>query len=257
MSNRHGAFIWYELLTSDADAAQRFYQDVVGWTFASFGGTAVDGPQDYRILSAPDGDGVAGLMKLPDGAPMGPGWYGYIGVDDVDATIAAITADGAAIQMPATDLEGVGRIAMVTDPQGAPIYVMRGSSPEASNAFKPDGIGHGVWNELVTSDPAAAMSFYTTHFGWKKDGEMPMGDMGAYEFLSHDGGMIGAMMRGHERPAWGYFFRVGAIDPVVDRIRAAGGTMLHGPHQVPGGDWVVQARDPQGAMFGVVGSRSE
>ena len=117
MPNPHGSFIWYELMTTDAAAAGRFYGEVVGWTVGERG---VSGVSDYRIFSAGEA-AVAGLMTLPAGAAEGgmrPGWFGYIGVDDVDAAVAGITAAGGAIHMPAMDLPGVGRLAMVADPQG-------------------------------------------------------------------------------------------------------------------------------------------
>lgn len=253
MTNSHGSFIWYELMTTDPEAAGSFYSDVIGWRVGGFGGATISGEGDYRIFTAPDGEGAGGMMKAPGDAL--PGWFGYIGVDDVDAATEAVKAAGGSVHVPPTDLPGVGRMALLADPQGAPFYVMRGSSDQPSTAFKATALGHATWNELVTSDPAGAMSFYTGQFGWKKDGEMPMGELGAYEFLSHDGGMIGAMMRAQEHSFWGCYFRVGAIDPVVNRIKAGGGEVLHGPNEVPGGDWVVQALDPQGARFGVVGSR--
>ena len=133
--NPHGSFIWYELLAEDPDAAAAFYGDVIGWTAASAGQPGVD----YRIFSA-GGIPVAGHMKLPDGAEqagMRPGWLGYIGVDDVDTAVAGIERAGGRVHMPAMDLEGVGRIALLADPQGLPFYVMRGASGEASHSFDP------------------------------------------------------------------------------------------------------------------------
>jgi uncharacterized protein len=127
MTNQHGDFIWYELLTKDADAAGDFYGRVVGWTSTSSGQPGMD----YRFLSSGDGsdnkDGVGGYMTItPDMAANGarPAWVGYICVNDVDASIAKIAASGGAVLMPAMDLDGVGRMAMVTDPQGAPFYIM-------------------------------------------------------------------------------------------------------------------------------------
>jgi predicted enzyme related to lactoylglutathione lyase len=196
------------------------------------------------------------MMKPPEGGPP-PGWFGYIGVDDVDAAVARIQSAGGSVHMPPTDIEGVGRLAMVADPQGVVFYVMKGSSPEGSSAFKRMAPGHGEWNELVTTDDQAALDFYGEQFGWKKDGAMPMGEMGDYSFLGHDGGMIGAVMKAPPgvTPGWNYFFRVGDIDEAKQRIEDAGGSISQGPIEVPGGDFVIYAADPQGAKFGVVGSR--
>ncbi len=190
--NPHGSFIWYELLTADPDAAAAFYGDVIGWTAASAGQPGID----YRIFSA-GGTPVAGHMKLPDGAEeagMRPGWLGYIGVDDVDRAVAEIETAGGKVHMPAMDLEGVGRMALVADPQGVPFYVMRGESEEASAAFAPTKAGHCHWNELSTPDQDGALAFYAGRFGWEKGEAMPMGEMGVYQFINHGGGMIGAVM---------------------------------------------------------------
>ena len=255
--NPHGSFIWYELLTSDPDAAALFYSDVVGWTAAGAGQSGVD----YRIFSA-DGVGVAGHMKLPQGAVdagMRPVWLGYIGVDDVDRTVDGITRAGGAVHMPAMDMEGVGRMAMVADPQGIGFYVMRGASDEPSTAFdaamKP---GHCCWNELATTDPDAALAFYTSRFGWEKGDAMPMGELGEYRFINHNGGMIGAVMRNPADgppPLWHFYFYVPDIDQAAAKVDAGGGKVHQGPHEIPGGDFMIVATDPQGALFGAVGPR--
>jgi len=258
MSNPHGTPIWYELITSDPDAAQAFYTQVIGWSAGAFGGAAVDGPDDYRILSAADGQGIGGLMRTPAGAPPEPRWSGYICVDDVDAAVGKVMAAAGSTLMPATTLEGVGRFALVADPQGVPFYLMRGASPEASHAFDPKVEGHCTWHELMTSDDQAALAFYGDQFGWNKAGAMPMGEMGDYSFLAHGDVTIGAVMRAPpgERSGWQYYFRVGDIDAAHARVQEAGGTVHMGPHEVPGGDWIVVASDPQGAHFGLVGAKS-
>jgi len=271
MTNPHGSHIWYELLTSDADAATAFYSDVVGWSIGTFcpdggdaaapAGEGVPPPMDYRILTAPDGGGVGGLMNLPDGAEasgMRPGWFGYVGVDDVDASVESIVAAGGKVYMPAFDLAGVGRIAMVADGQGAAFYVMRGASDGTSTAFDHAAFGHIAWNELTTTDVPAALDFYTGRFGWTKGDVMPMGPMGDYQFINQGDDMIGAMMPSQPEsgpPAWRYYFHVPDIDAAAASLGAGGGTILHGPAEIPGGEYSIIAVDPQGASFGLVGPR--
>ena len=258
MSNPHGSFIWYELITTDTKASGRFYSDVVGWSVGAFGGQY----PDYGIFSAGE-SAVAGMMALPDQAAEGgmrPGWFGYIGVDDVETTIAAITDAGGRVHMPASELPGVGRMAMVADPQGALFYVMRGASDQSSTAFDagPDAIGRCGWNELATSDLAAGLGFYTGQFGWTKGGSMSMGDRGDYQFIDHAGEPIGAAMtRAPDTapPMWRFYFRVRDIDAAFRRTTEAGGTIMHGPAAVPGDVHVVIAADPQGAVFALVGRR--
>ncbi|MDQ3140562.1 MAG: VOC family protein [Pseudomonadota bacterium] len=253
MANPHGSFIWYELLTSDAGAAAEFYGDVVGWAAR---GAGMDGV-DYRLFSADDGGDVAGFMTMPAEMAMPPGWIGYIGVDDVDAAVDNLVAAGGAVHMPAMDMEGVGRMAMVADPQGAIFYLMRGASEEASRSFAPSVRGHACWNELSTSDQPAALAFYTAQYGWTKGDVMPMGEMGDYQFIDHRGEMIGAVMRApQDAPtAWNFCFNTGDIDAAAARVTKGGGSIHYGPAEIPGGDFVINATDPQGAAFMLRGAR--
>jgi uncharacterized protein len=258
MANPHGSFIWYELLTTDPDAAGAFYGDVVGWSVADSGQTGMD----YRILSHGSGQ-VGGMMALPPGAQqqgMKPGWLGYIGVDDVDEAVRKLTAAGGSVHMDAEDIPNVGRIAMVADPQRVPFYLMRPAEDGESTAFDPTALGRVAWNELVTTDQNAALDFYCSHYGWERAGAMPMGEMGDYVFIAHHGQPIGAVMNqapSQERPMWNFYFRVGDIDAAAERVKAGGGEVVDGPMEVPGDDYVVVGRDPQGAGFGLVGSRTK
>jgi hypothetical protein len=257
--NKHGDFIWYELLTSDIDAAGAFYAGVIGWTMAGSGQPGVD----YRILSSDTG-AIAGAMQiLPQMAEHGarPGWLGYLGVDDVDASVESVSAAGGAVHTPPMTMEGVGRMAMVADPQGAPFYVMRGASDQASLSFAWDKprIGHCAWNELATADPDAAKAFYAGQFGWMQDGEMPMGEIGSYAFMRGGSGVFGAVMPkqdGMPASSWTYYFRVTDIDIAAAAIAAGGGAIVQPPVEIPGGDYSLVATDPQGATFGLVGARS-
>ena len=86
-----------------------------------------------------------------------------------------------------------------------------------------------------------------------------MGEIGDYRFINHGGGMIGAIMNRpnpEKRPIWNYYFRVSGIDTAADRIRARGGKITARPWRCREGDWVVNGIDPQGASFGLVGSKS-
>lgn len=252
MTNQTGTPIWYELMTSDIDGAQAFYADVVGWRIGPSGMAA---NADYRILTAPDGQGAGGLLPMPAGAPMQPGWLAYIGVDDVDAVADRVVQLGGSIHMPPQDLPGVGRFAFVADPQGLPFYIMRGASPEPSQAFHVNSPGHCAWNELVTSDHEAALEFYEALFDWRSTETMPMGEMGDYCFIDHAGQRIGAIMTaGKGAPMrWHCYFNVPSIEAAITRIAAGGGTVTMGPHEVPGGMHIVLGTDPQGAAFALVG----
>jgi predicted enzyme related to lactoylglutathione lyase len=259
-----GGYIWYELITPDPDAAARFYGAVVGWRIVGHSDPAAGG-MDYRMIERSDGGNAGGVLKLTAEMQQGgarPCWLGYLHVEDVDAAVAAITADGGQVRMPATSIE-VGRIAMVTDPQGAPFYVMKpvppaGKEDMASDVFAPMDAQHVRWNELSTSDPEAAITFYRRHFGWTQEGEMDMGAMGKYSFIQHDGVGIGAVMRKPEQvpvSLWTYYVGVDDIDASVRAIEAGGGRVVHGPMEIPGGEFSLNGIDPQGAHFGLVGPR--
>lgn len=263
MANKHGEFIWYELLTGDADAAAGFYGDLLGWQVEASGLPDMD----YRLLRATDSDSgevheVGGMMPLTQEMQDGgarPTWLGYIAVDDVDDCLQRLVAAGGTPLMHPFDIPDVGRIALLSDPQGTPFYIMRDAGDKTSLAFAADRPrpGHCAWNELITTDPTAAWSFYGTEFGWSKDGEMSMGELGNYEFIRHNG-VIGAIMPKPEAapsPMWNYYFRVADIDLAIERLRAGGGQVLNGPDEIPGGEFALQGLDPQGAVFSLVGAR--
>lgn len=261
MQNPHGSFIWYELMSPDPDASKAFYDAVVGWDIEP----APSGEMDYRMIHRANGGNAGGVMRLTDemrGHGALPKWLGYIGVDDVDAAVAAVAASGGKTLMPAWDVEGIGRIAMVTDPQGCPLYLMKpihpaGASDGTSDVFSPDAMGRVGWNELATPDQPAALNFYGRLFGIVDAGRMPMGEMGDYVFLKHHDVPVGAVMRQQPgQPAgWMFVFRVPSVAASAKAIEQGGGTIIRPPHQVPGDDWLVIATDPHGARFATVGGK--
>ena len=253
-----GSHVWYELITPDPDAAGKFYNAVVGWSF----GERLPGDQDYRMIGRGDGGFGGGVLGLSDemrqhGAR--PIWLGYVGVDDVDATVRRFEAEGGKALMPAFDIPQ-GRIAMVADPQGYPLYVMKpvppADQPDAeSDLFSPDAEQRISWNELSTTDPAAARAFYGELFGWESGDFMDMGEFGEYRFLDHDGTRIGALcgVAPGGTGGWRYYIRVPSIAAAVEAVKAGGGAVSMGPHPVPTGDHIIIGTDPQGAEFALVG----
>lgn len=246
-------FFWHELITTDIKAAGKFYADVVGWTTQDAG---VPG-HDYTLLNV-GGQGVAGMLRITDDmAQHGarPAWLGYVSVDDVDQTVSRIKNDGGKVHMGPQEVPGVIRFALVADPQGAVFYVAK---PLPTDAPKPLAVGTpGTvgWNELMASDWQSDFAFYEKQFGWTKDQAHDMGPMGIYQLFAAGGPAIGGMMTkpaAIPAPYWGYYFNAPAIDAGTEKIKTGGGKILNGPMQVPGGQWVVQAMDPQGAAFSLV-----
>ncbi len=249
MATPQGTFVWYELMTSDAEAARAFYEKVVGWNIVDSG---LPGMQ-YLIANVGD-RGVAGLMNFPpeaQGTP--PGWIGYIAVDDVDAMAQRVQEAGGAIHRPPADIPGVGRFSVVMDPQGAVFMLFKGAGDPQPDVppGTPGGIG---WHELHSSDWEAGSAFYEKLFGWTKSRAVDMGEMGVYQVFGIAGVDAGGMMNNQPAappipPHWSYYFNVDGIDAAVARVAEAGGKLMHGPHQVPGGTWIAIGTDPQGAWF--------
>ncbi|MDQ2801380.1 MAG: serine hydrolase, partial [Pseudomonadota bacterium] len=212
----------------------------------------------YTVLSAGETP-VGGLMELPQrarDAGARPGWIGYVAVDDVDAVALRVRDAGGAIHRAAEDIPGIGRFAIVDDPQGATFTLFKaldaGETPPAAGATP----GHVGWHDLQAADWEAAFAFYADLFGWTKAEAIDMGPMGIYQLFATGGAPVGGMMTKTDAmpaPGWTYYFNVDDTDTAVIRVKDAGGQVLNGPQQVPGGQWVAQCLDPQGAVFGMVG----
>jgi predicted enzyme related to lactoylglutathione lyase len=209
-------------------------------------------------LDGGKGMGVAGLMAIPpDAKSRGaqPGWNGYVYVDDVDAmTRRAIEAGGSQMHAP-TDIPTVGRFSVLADPQGA-VFALFRPLPRDEHVEWPPYMTPGTigWHELHAADGASAFDFYGKLFGWKKDEAMDMGPMGTYQLFATSDQPVGGIMTDNRvpHPYWLYYIAVEAIDAAVERVKAGGGEVLNGPMEVPGGAWVIQGRDPQGAIFALV-----
>ncbi len=246
-------FVWYELMTTDTAAAATFYESVVGWTSKDAG---MGGDMPYTLFSAGDAQ-VAGLMgRPPELAAMGvpPSWSGYVGADDVDAMAARVLAAGGKVLRPADDIPGVGRFAVVADPQGASFMLFKGNG-EAPPEPAPGTPGTIGWHELSALDWPKAFDFYASLFGWTKADAVDMGPMGTYQLFAIDGVPCGGVMNKMEEqpaPMWLYYFNVADIHAAAERIKAGGGRIIHGPAEVPGGSIIVNGIDPQGAPFAVV-----
>lgn len=259
MTALQGSWIWYELITPDPEGAKAFYEAVTGWSMTTGHGDS----DDYGFITAADGAMVGGMLRLTgEMAEHGARacWLGYVGVDNVDASLAAIEAAGGQILMPARDIEMAGRIAMAADPGGAPFYIMTPAPSEGegeSTAFQAEtNYGHCGWNELMAADAPREIAFYTGQFGWSLPEPMDMGEYGKYQFIAHDGVTVGAimgLMPEAPAPMWNHYFWVPSIRKAAATITGNGGQIINGPMQVPGEDWIVQGIDPQGALFSLVG----
>ena len=245
-----GSFVWCELMTTDTAGAESFYKKVVGWNPQPF---APDG--SYTVFNTPAGTGSAGLMLLPDEAKkMGvpPHWLMYVGTPNVDSTALRIAQLGGKVLKQPTNIPNTGRFAVVQDPFGAAFGIYTSNNPQPPK--DEPGIGDFSWFELYTPNPEGAWNFYQSLFGWEKTSAMDMGEMGVYQMFGRGSGVPngGIMKPPPGAPAaWQPYVRVKDAKGAATVATASGGKVVNGPMEVPGGDWIFQGMDPQGAMFAV------
>ncbi len=244
-----GRVLWYELLTTDMKGAEQFYTDVVGWTVAPFEGAS----PEYHIWMRSGNIGVGGVMIIPEGMHFPPHWGMYVGVPRLEEAVAEIERRGGSSLSPLIEVPKVGRMRTMKDPQGAAFSILEPATEGTPRDTEPQ-IGDASWHELYTTNADAALRFYTELFGWQATDSMDMGPMGKYHMFARGAGFGGGMMNKPEAmsqvpPHWGFYFRVPDVHAGAGRVKAGGGQVLNGPMEVPGGDWVVNCMDPQGAAF--------
>ena len=248
-----GRFVWYSLLAHDAEAAQRFYPAVVGWGTAPFEA----GGSTYTMWTREGGGpeaAMGGIQPMPDPKDHPPHWLAYVMVPDPDDVARRVEASGGRIFVPPDDIPTVGRFTVFADPHGAVISAFRPEGPPAPEVEPAPQVGDFSWNELTTGgDPAEALAWYGEIFGWRETSRFDMGPDGEYVMYGTGGRPYGGIYTagGGRRPAWLHYVRVRDVDRAAAAVRENGGTVQLEPMEVPGGDRIAQALDPQGAPFAV------
>ena len=245
----NGRPVWYELLTTDLDAAKKFYTKVVGWSTQPFDGS----PQPYEMWLRSGGAPVGGVMTIPQGMNWPPHWVMYIGVPNLEQAVEKVKQKGGKTLSEVIEVPNVGRMRTMLDPQGAMFSLHEPAPQSPDTPENPPEPGAVSWHELYTTDAPAALKFYSDLFGWRESQTMDMGPMGKYHIFSRKFDLGGMMNKppemGQAPPFWGFYFRVTDLPQATERVKANGGKILNGPMEVPGGDTVVNAMDPQGAAF--------
>ncbi len=251
----HGDFTWHELMTDDPASAQAFYARIFGWRFEP---GEVAG-RSYSVIHAGD-IAIGGILGLDAGMRAGgarPVWAGYVAVEALAAAGEDVRRRGGTILMEGLMIPGMGDFALAADPEQLPIYLMEYETAPRAPQWPP-APGTCAWNELAVRDPGAALAFHGGLFGWRQEGELPIGEHGAYRFIYNGARMIGAVMPVGDTGTpvgWTFYFVVPDIDAAATQVRENGGTLLHEPQEIPGGDYSLSASDPAGALFGMVGPR--
>jgi uncharacterized protein len=238
-----GAFCWVGLATSDPGAARDFYTRLFGWQAEE---VADEGFTLLRLR----GKEVAILYRQTRearaaGAP--PHWTSFVSVEDADASAArAEELGGAAVFREPFDVPDAGRVAAIRDPASAILSLWQ---PDARpGAALVNDTGAWCWNELATTDPGGARSFYADLFGWEYKAQES-----GYTLITHAGRRAGGIrdQTGRERgmpPSWLPYFTVDSADEAVRAAEAAGGRSLVPSTDVAIGRFAAVA-DPQGAVL--------
>ena len=215
MASSHGRFVWYELMTTDVEAAKAFYGKVVGWG-------AREAPGSRYTLFTAGRAATSGLVDLPlDAKKRGarPQWVGYISVDDVDGSVNRVKELGGTIHIPPTDAGDVSRFSVVSDPQMATFILVKWSDPGRQPPIDPRALGHVGWHELLAVDWKRAFAFYREIFGWQKVGA-DTDPTGIYQQFSVAGQAIGACSTSR-RPRQSPFGFTTLTSPMSVRRRSA------------------------------------
>lgn len=238
-------------MTTDAAAAREFYSTLFGWSFA------VGGPETggYGMASL-GGRDVAGVGSM-QGMEHPPVWTTYLASLDAAATVSAIVSAGGTVVQPPIEVGESGIMAVAQDPTGGTFGIWEaGKHRGVALANEPGAL---AWNELMTRDYEAALSFYGSVFGYGFD---EIGDEGfRYSTMSVDGHIVGGLgampaeVPAEVPPHWRTYFAVSDTDDVVARAASLGASVLRPPADMPYGRWADLA-DPQGAMFSVIKSAS-
>ncbi len=240
-----GVPCWVDLTTTDVAAAREFYRAVLGWSFQ-------DTEQEYGgyVIGEAGGGAAAGIGPI-QGEGQPPAWTLYFASDDADKTGAAVTENGGTVLLPPGDVGPLGRMLIASDPSGAVFGVWQaGTHIGASLVNAPGGLS---WEDLRSTDPAAARAFYGQVFGFDF---RPLPEAGPDYTTFHLGGEeaplggLGGMFGAPEgTPShWLVYFGVADADAAVSAAENHGGRVLAPPFDTPYGRMGALA-DPAGAVF--------
>ncbi|RLU81584.1 hydroxylase [Streptomyces griseocarneus] len=244
-----GAPNWLDLGSPDTAASAAFYGEVFGWDIQSAGPDS----GGYGFFQK-DGKTVAGIGPLTE-ENSSSAWTVYFRTPDADATAKAVEQNGGAVRVAPFDVMEAGRMACLTDPQGAEFAVWQ---PAAVKGIEAASENHTLcWAELHCADPSAALSFYGTLFGWRCQ-DMPM-PQGTYTVLStaegdqQDASFGGLVTSGQEDEVrWIPYFAAEDTDLIQRKTQESGGSVLIPAEDVPDVGRIGWCADPFGAPFAII-----
>lgn len=244
----HGVPSWIDIGTPDMEGTVAFYSGLFGWE-------CPEGTEDtgfYRVCTL-GGRTVAGIGPKQD-PNMPTVWTTYVNVDSADDIAKKVADAGGMVFMPPMDVMDAGRMAIFADPTGAVFGVWQpGQHPGAQVTQEPGSL---TWNELVTTDTAAAATFYTAVFGWDAAVQNPDGPMVYTEWKVNGESVGGMMAKSPDMPAempsnWVVYFASGDTDASVAKAKELGASVILEPMDIEPGRMAVLV-DPQGAVFSLL-----
>jgi predicted enzyme related to lactoylglutathione lyase len=243
-----GAVGWFDLMTSDPEAARRFYGELFGWSFDI-------GPAElghYAMCRLRDRN-VCGLGPVPPGNPMPPAWSVYFITDDLDRTLMRVRELGGNVVVDAMDIPEAGRMAVAADATGAVFGMWQGTQHQGAQVIEEPGAM--AWCEVNTRDGAKASAFYAKVFDLEvKQLEAPGMD---YKTLHTGDKTVGGVLQMDKHwpesvpPHWMAYFAVASTDASCARVTELGGKVCVPAFDTPYGRISV-VEDPQGATFSIV-----
>jgi uncharacterized protein len=241
VATRIGKFVWHEQVSGDPEQAQGFYTQLFGWGTEVFQAAEMD----YTMISS-GGQTHGGFGKAMEGAPP-PHWLGHVGVENLDETIDKAKSAGGQLAAGPFDMEDIGRMAILKDPQGAFISAYQ----SLNEGSEPAGVF--VWDELGTTDVDGAQRFYEAVFGWttKDTGE----EFGGYRIFSRGEEQVAGLMANPkpEIPAmWTPYVGVDDTDATCKKATELGAQAIVEPMDIPNIGRFAVLKDPQGAVFGII-----
>jgi predicted enzyme related to lactoylglutathione lyase len=241
-----GRFVWHELHTNDRAKALKFYSQLFPWETKD----VPMGPGEAYGLCLLNGKDHAGITKSMAGPDVPPHWLPYIAVENVDASASKVTELGGKVMMPAMDIPNVGRFAVVTDPQGAAFALHTHATPYPEEPTTPP-VGAFCWEELMTSDPEAAVKFYSALFGYSVEA-VDMGPMGTYRILKRGDRQTGGVMKlppNVPHPHWLAYVHVADVDASTRNAKEIGAQVHMPPMDIPKVGRFSVIADPTSAVL--------
>lgn len=243
--NTSGRFVWHDLMTTDVKGAVAFYTELFAWKTTE---VEMGGNSKYTMIKAGSRD-IGGIVHLDPKQGVPTHWIGYCTVADVDAAAKRAAELGGKIGVPATDIPNVGRFAVIEDPQGGHLSPFK-SKDEAPEDEGMPAVGTFCWDELLTSEPAAAVKFYEDIFGWTHT-DMDMGPMGTYHVLKRGERMAGGIMKkpmAESPTAWLAYVAVEDVDASAKRAESLKAKIVVPAQDIPKIGRFSVIQDPTGGF---------